>query len=360
MLHSDSIRFTKRQIKTALKNVEGSAKVVNLVYTSDKMPGIKRVKHQNNFTYLINGRKVADKGILLRIKSLAIPPAWENVWICCNENGHLQVTGYDTANRKQYRYHPLWSNVRKQTKFFRMLEFGKQLPDIRNRVKKDLAKQGLSREKVLATIISILDSSYLRIGNEIYTKLHGSYGITTLRDKHVKIEGSRVRFCFIGKKGIRQTATINNKKISNVIKRVRDLPGQHLFSYLDEDKELRKVDSGMVNDYIKEITGGEFTAKDFRTWAGSVAAIKSFYSLGSFKSLVECKRNVNKMYDMVAYDLGNTRNVVKNHYVHPLIVELYESKKLHKFFKGENIVKDTVLRVLKPSEEIMIKILENN
>lgn len=358
MSHLDQIKFTKRQIKKALQNLEDSAKVVNLVYTTDRMPGIKRVFSKGKFKYIIDDTEITDAATLLRIKSLSIPPAWENVWICSDENGHLQVTGYDSLKRKQYRYHPSWSNVRKQTKFFRMLEFGRQLPNMRERINQDLRKQGLPKEKVLATILSILDSVSLRIGNKVYANLNGSYGITTLKDKHVTIKGSKVRFCFIGKKGIRHTATINNKKLSNIIKRVRDLPGQHLFAYLDNVEELKKIDSGMVNDYIKEITGGEFTAKDFRTWSGSVAAIKSFHSLNGFKSASECKRNINKMYDFVATELGNTRNVVKNHYVHPIIVELYENKKLERYFS--NMIIDEYDNGNQFFEAVMIRILEDN
>lgn len=356
----DQGRLTRSQIKKALKDPEGSAEVVNLIYTTDKMPGIRRIMTNGKFFYKINGKKITDTSILLRIKNLAIPPAWENVWICNDENGHLQVTGYDRARRKQYRYHPSWNRVRKQTNFFRMLEFGKQLSCMRERIKEDLNRKGLPKEKVLATIISVLDSAALRIGNRVYAKLHGSYGITTLKDNHVKIDGNKVRFCFVGKKGVRQTATIKNKKLSSIIRRVRDLPGKHLFAYIDQDNELRRVDSGMVNEYIKEITKSNFTAKDFRTWVGSVAALKAFYSLGDYDTVSDCKRKINLMYDFVASDLLNTRSVVRNHYVHPLVVELYETKKLRNFFNSDITNEIYKPNNLKPAEEILINILENN
>lgn len=332
MTTNDNDIISKRQIKAALKNAQRSAAVANLTYTNDTIPGITRERKDGKFEYYYEGKIVKDTETLLRIKSLAIPPAWEKVWISPIDEGHLQATGYDSANRKQYRYHPAWNKIRSHTKYYRMLDFGLRLPLIRDKIERDLNRAGLVKEKVMAAIITILDSAYIRIGNSVYEKLNGSYGLTTLKDKHAKIEGTKISFKFIGKKGIRNNVTIRNRKLANIIKRCRDIPGQHLFAFVNGDGEIRKIDSGMVNEYIKELSETDFTAKDFRTWAGSVSAIKAFEELGLYNTQVEMKRKINMMYDMVALDLGNTRNVCRSHYVNPLIIKLYEEKKLHRYY----------------------------
>ncbi len=357
---SNEIEITKQQLKAALKDGPGSARVAKLIYTNDATAGIQRKRKGEKFVYHFNNKQIKDIEELLRIKSLAIPPAWERVWICPDENGHLQATGYDSAGRKQYRYHALWSKIRSHTKYFRLLDFGLSLSTIRQNIEADLKKPGLVKEKVLAAIIAILDSAYIRIGNSVYEKLNGSYGLTTLKDKHVKIEGSTTRFCFIGKKGIRSTFTIKNRRLSGIIKKCRDIPGQHLFAYYNDEGVIQQIDSGMVNDYIREISSKDFTAKDFRTWAGTVSAIRALKEIGPFTTQTEMKRNINKMYDYVANELGNTRNVCKNHYIHPIVVKLYEENKLHSFIEtGGQDSQNGSIDFLKIEEISLIKILSS-
>jgi DNA topoisomerase I len=357
---SEELEITKRQLRAALKDAPGSAKAANLSYTNDSSTGIQRKRKGEKFIYLFNNKQIKDTEELLRIKSLSIPPAWERVWICPDEKGHLQATGYDSVGRKQYRYHPLWSKIRSHTKYYRLLDFGLSISGIRQNIASDLKKPGLVKEKVLAVIIAILDSTYLRIGNSVYEKLNGSYGLTTLKNKHVKIEGSTIKFRFIGKKGIRSNVSLRNRKISGIIKKCREIPGQQLFGYVNEQGEVQQVDSGMVNEYIREISGNDFTAKDFRTWAGSVSAIRAFNEIGSFRSQTEMKRNINKMYDIVAQELGNTRNICKTHYVHPKIVKLYEESKLDRFSDTElPIAPDNITSLLKSEEISLLKILNS-
>lgn len=351
------ITLTKRQIKAALKDNSKSAQFVNLEYISDSKEGIKREKKGNKFIFTLKGKEIKNKETLLRIKSLSIPPAWTNVWICPSDDGHLQATGYDAAGRKQYRYHPMWSKVRSHTKFYRLLNFGIKLNDIRIRINQDLNLPDNSKNKVLATVVSILDSAYIRIGNSFYEKTNGSYGLTTLKDKHVKLEGSTIKFCFIGKKGITANITLKNKRLARNIKKCRDIPGQHLFAYI-ENGEIKKVDSGMVNNYIQEISGDSYTAKDFRTWAGSTAAIRALIELGPSETDAGSKKKINQMYDVVANELGNTRNVCRKHYVHPIITDLYVKRKLDVYVRINNSYDSKQINELKPEEVILINILQ--
>lgn len=352
--------ISRKQLKDALKNAQLSAEVVNLTYINDSIPGITRKRKGDKFIYYIEDQAVKDTETLIRIKSLAIPPAWKSVWICPMPEGHLQATGIDSANRKQYRYHQLWNKIRSHTKYYRMLDFGLKLPDIREKVETDLNLQGMPREKILATIITILDSAYIRIGNSIYEKINGSYGLTTLKNKHAKIDGYSIQFQFRGKKGIKSNVTIKNRKLVNIIRKCKEIPGQQLFAYINVDGMIKRVDSGMVNEYIREKSGNDFSAKDFRTWAGSVGAIKAFNELGDFASQTEMKRKINQMYDIVATELGNTRNVCKSHYVNPLIIKLYEDGKLIPLIKkfSDNISDANIN--MKPEEVILLSILKKS
>ncbi len=266
------------------------------------------------------------------------------------------MTGYDKANRKQYRYHPLWNIIRSHTKYFRLLEFGLSLSEIRRRIDADLRKQGMSREKVLALVVSVLDNTSLRIGNTTYEKLNGSYGLTTLKNKHVNINGSIVKFCFIGKKGIRNNVTLRSKRLTNIIRKCKEIPGKQLFEYVNEDGSISNVDSGMVNEYLKEITENSFTAKDFRTWAGSVCALRTLLELEPPTSQSDMKRKILQMYDKVALDLGNTRNVCKTHYIHPIVVKKYEENTLkqHYDYQPENENE----AMLKPDELRLLSVLK--
>ncbi|MEO6732330.1 MAG: DNA topoisomerase IB, partial [Ferruginibacter sp.] len=293
---------------------------------------------------------------LQRIRSLVLPPAWEDVWISTLENGHLQATGKDVKNRKQYRYHPSWNQLRNTTKFYRMLELGKVLPTIRKRLQHDLALPGLSKNKVLAVVISLMEKTGIRIGNEFYEKLYGSFGLTTLKDKHVDIRGSTIKFCFRGKKGVEHTISLQSKKLSKLVGHCRDIPGKELFQYIDEEGKRQSIESGMVNEYIREIAEAEFTAKDFRTWCGSVAALNAIREAGPFENEKEAKKKVLEVLDKVSQQLGNTRTVCKKYYVHPALLELYENGKLEKVLEKMD---NTNAGDLQAEEKLFLGILES-
>lgn len=338
-----------------------TAAAVNLIYVTDTEPGIIRTKIKSEFQYLKEGTKVKDQEALQRIKSLVIPPAWENVWICVLPNGHLQATGMDVKNRKQYKYHPLWSSLRNHTKYYRMLEFGKVLPMIRLQLEKDLSLPGLPLKKVLATIVSLMERTSIRIGSNFYEKLYGSFGLTTLKDKHVSFSGTQMKFSFKGKKGVHHDISIKNKKLVAIVQKCKDIPGRELFQYYDENGVRKPVDSGMVNAYIKDISGSDFTAKDFRTWAGTVYALLAFKELGFYETAAEAKRKVVEALDMVAKQLGNTRTVCKKYYVHPVIVTMYEDKSLEQYIGDlEAAEEEKTVTELTREEKLLMKILANH
>lgn len=341
------------------KDYSKAAKMADLVYVNDRDPGIARKKKGENFTYFSGDGIVKDEETLQRIKKLAIPPAWTDVWICTKENGHIQATGYDSKGRKQYRYHPQWEVMRNETKFHRLYEFGKVLPSIRLKIEEDLGKKELSEEKVLATVVSIMERTFIRVGNDDYEKLYGSYGLTTLKDKHVKVSGSTVQFSFKGKKGIYHNITLQNRKLAKLVKTCKEIPGKELFQYFDEVGERRSIDSGMVNRYIKDASGGDFTAKDFRTWAGTLHILQTFCSLESPSCVADCKKNILAALDEVSHKLGNTRTVCKKYYVHPGIIRLYEEQALHKYLKElDAIEKNDNTSDLTSEEKVLMKILK--
>jgi len=333
MVAMADIKLSRRKLKSLVQDTAKSAEAINLVYVSDLDNGIARIKRGKNFIYELNKKPVMDEAILGRIKSLVIPPAWERVWICKEENGHLQATGLDVMGRKQYKYHPLWTQIRNHTKFYHLYEFGKALPDIRRRLTHDLALSGLPLEKVLAVIVSVMQETGIRIGNGAYEKAYGSYGLSTLKDKHVKINGSEVRFVFRGKKGVEQDLKMKSRKLARLVKQCQDIPGKELFQYYDVDGQRHSIDSGMVNTYIKEISGGHFTAKDFRTWTGTVQALLAFKQLGCANTATETKQRIVAALDAVSLQLGNTRTVCKKYYVHPALLEMYECKALEKYIQ---------------------------
>jgi DNA topoisomerase-1 len=354
-----TVKLTRRKIKSIVKDPEKSAKAVNLIYVSDQEEGIKRIRENDVFVYSYQNKKIEDEETLARIKKLALPPAWENVWICVSENGHLQATGIDSKGRKQYKYHSQWCNVRNQTKFYRMYEFGKALPAIRLHLEKDLAKPQLSSEKVLATIVSLMERTPIRVGNSSYEKQYGSFGITTLKDRHVKINGTDMHFKFKGKKGVMHDINIKSRRLANIVKKCRDIPGKELFQYYNENGERCSVDSGMVNDYIKRISGGEFTTKDFRTWAGTVHTFLALKELGTGETKKEIQKSIGTAMEMVSKHLGNTKSICRKYYVHPSLLELYENKDLQSYLKElENIEEDDNKVDLTAEEKIMMKILE--
>ena len=303
-----------------------SAKVAGLRYVYDDQPGITRLRRGKSFRYLTaDGVPVKDAAVLARIRSLVIPPAWNDVWICKDANGHLQCTGRDARGRKQSRYHPKWRTVRDESKYERMLLFGEVLPKIRKRVDGDLALRGLPREKVLAAIVRLLETSYIRVGNEEYAKTNKSYGLTTMRNRHVKVRGSKMQFHFEGKSGVEHTIDLNDTRLARIVKSCSDLPGYELFQYVGEDGMPHTVDSSDVNEYLYEITSQHFTAKDFRTWAGTVLACLMLKEFEAFGSATEAKRNVVQAIKKVAAELGNTPSVCRKAYIHPAVLECYMS-----------------------------------
>ncbi|HYF68051.1 MAG TPA: DNA topoisomerase IB [Ohtaekwangia sp.] len=336
-----------------------TARAVHLRYVKDSIPGIRRIKKGNGYAYYRDAERVVEKKELIRIKSLVIPPAWTNVWICPFSNGHIQATGFDQRNRKQYRYHTRWSEVRNETKFHRLLEFGKVLPKLRCAIEIDLRRKDLSAERVVATVISLMERTYIRVGSEDYEKLYGSYGITTLKDSHVKINGSELQFSFIGKKGKEQKITLRNKRLSRIVKQCRDIPGRELFQYYDAEGNRNTVDSGMVNDYIKTATGDAFTAKDIRTWAGSLNLLRSLCAVGEAISTTQCQRNVVQALNEVSNKLGNTRAVCKKYYVHPGLIRLYEENGLAEYLNALDKIEEPDLRTdLTSDEKILMRILK--
>lgn len=353
-------KLPKKKIKAISKDPEQTALAIDLVYVNDNQPGIHRIKKGKGFTYEFNGKKLNDKAAHQRIKSLVIPPAWENVWICILDNGHLQATGLDLKKRKQYKYHTRWNSLRSHTKYFRLLEFGKALPAMRLQLKKDLSLPGLPVEKVLALVITLMEETNIRIGSNFYEKLYGSFGLTTLKDKHVTINGNHLHFVFKGKKGIEHTITLKNKRLTALVKKCRDIPGKELFQYYDETGTKKPIDSGMVNNYIKKISGADFSAKDFRTWSGTLQAFIAFKELGGFDTEAEKKKKIVEALDIVAGHLGNTRTVCKKYYVHPAIISLYENDSLKEYHEQLSAVKDKeeLKTEVAPEEYVIMKILE--
>ena len=353
--------LSNRKIKSIVKSPEKTAEAVNLVYVSDTDEGITRITKGKKFEYFLRAKKITDDETLLRIKQLVIPPAWQNVWISSLENGHLQATGSDARGRKQYRYHALWNSLRNHTKFYRLYSFGEALPAMRVVLEQDLSLKGLPQSKVLATVVRLMERTNIRIGNGAYEKIYGSYGLTTLKDKHVKISGAKVKFSFKGKKGVYHDINLKSRRLSRIVKHCQEIPGKELFQYVDDEGNAKSVDSGMVNNYIKEISGGDFTAKDFRTWSGTVQALLAFKEIGFSETQSAIKKNVVAALDVVAQLLGNTRTVCKKYYVHPLILSLYESNALDKYLKQLNKLEADDNKMDFTSEEkLLMRILEKN
>jgi len=353
--------LTPAKILKIMKDPVKSAKAVKLIYTTDQeFDGITRKKSGKKFVYFNGEEKVKDKEEISRINQLAIPPAWENVWICALENGHLQATGIDAKKRKQYRYHPMWSKLRNHTKFYRMLQFGYALPKIRLNLEKDLATKNLEKRKVLAVVVSLMERTNIRIGNNIYEKLYGSFGLTTLKDKHVAISGKKIHFSFKGKKGVYHDIDMKNAKLAKAVQNCKDIPGKELFQYYDADGKRHAIESGMVNEYIKEISEEDYTAKDFRTWSGTINALIAFKEIGAAENDKEYKSKVNEALEIVAAELGNTKNVCRKYYVHPLVINLYENNSITKYLNElDEIEIDDGKTGLTREESIVMKILEN-
>lgn len=330
-----------------------TAKSVGLRYAANAANGIFRKKQGDSFIYIDkNKKRIRDKDTIERIKKLVIPPAWENVWISPYENGHLQVTGIDVKGRKQYRYHANWNKIRNQSKFYRLRRFAQALPKIRNQVAKDLNRKGLPFEKVVALAVKLIEMTNIRVGNDAYKKLYGSFGLTTLRDKHVKFEKSKTHFEFVGKKGVRHKVSLESKKLANLVRRCKEIPGQELFQYYDDDGNHHSIGSADVNNYLKAITEEDFTAKDFRCWAGSVNALHQFQESEKPESQNQARHKIVEVLDTVAAQLGNTRTVCKKYYVHPTVITAFEKGTIW------NYKPDDKISELNPEEEALVNLLE--
>jgi len=355
----EELQITAKKMQAASQDGETCAEIAELIYVSNKDEGFLRRQNGKGFIYLYQSKKLTDKKQLERIKKLVIPPAWKDVWICKLPNGHLQATGFDIKGRKQYRYHRMWNSLRNETKFYRMHEFGKAIPKIREQVNKDLSQPVLNERKVLALLLRIMDQTGIRIGNESYEKQNGSYGLTTLKEDHVTIHGNNtIEFVFTGKKGIEHKISLRSKRLARVVEQCLEIPGEELFQYYDSDGSRQHVDSGMLNNYIQEITGENFSAKDFRTWTGTVHALSKLKTFEIPTSKTEIKKCMLEALDHVALQLGNTRAVCKKYYVHPVIFRLFEKASLHKFFKNGST--STAVSHLTTDEGIFMKILEQS
>jgi DNA topoisomerase-1 len=300
------------------------AEEAGLRYVSDEQPGYTRKRKGDDFEYFdTEGKRIRDETRLLRLKRLAVPPAYTDVWICPAPNGHIQATGRDARGRKQYRYHERWRETRDENKYARMVVFGKALPKIRRRVNRDLKRRGLPREKVLATVVQLLERTFIRIGNEEYAKENKSFGLTTMRSHHVEATATKLKFSFRGKSGIKHEVDVTDRRLAKIIRQLQDLPGQEVFQYVDEEGEKRKVTSEDVNEYLRDITGDDFTAKDFRTWAGTVLAAMALNAQDAFENKTQAKKNIKDAITAVAKILGNTPTVCRKCYVHPAVLETY-------------------------------------
>jgi DNA topoisomerase-1 len=349
--HNEFIEITRDSSRTA--------EVVKLIYVTGKEEGIVRLKKGKGFCYRFKNGILKDKKQLERIRKLVLPPAWKNVWICYYENGHLQATGYDTKNRKQYRYHALWNTIRNETKFHRLYEFGKLLPQLRLRVEEDMQAKELSEKKVLATVISLMERTYIRVGNAEYEKKNGSFGLTTLKDKHVKINGSKITFAFKGKRGILHNISLENKRLAKAVKDCRDIPGKELFQYYTATGQTKSIDSSMLNNYIREVTGADFSAKDFRTWAGSLQMLRSLNILENAYTESQRKSNIIAALNEVSQKLGNTRTVCKKYYVHPGIISMYENAMIENYLKELDGIEEPDDKTgLTKDEKVLMKVLK--
>jgi DNA topoisomerase I len=303
-----------------------AARAARLRYVSDEQPGISRQPWGRGFTYYdVDGQRIVETDRRARFESLVIPPAWTEVWICPHENGHIQVTGRDDKGRKVYIYHPRWEALRNETKFNRMLLFGEALPGLRQRIDQDLRRHGTPRDRVMAAAVRLLEQTLIRVGNDEYAQNNDSFGLTTLRQEHVEVNGSNLSFQFRGKSGKMHEVDVRDSRAARVMRSLQELPGQEILQYVDDDGNLRDVTSGDVNDYVREAAGTEFTAKDFRTWGGTVHAVRVLHDLGEADGETAIERNLVQLYKEVAAQLGNTPAVCRDYYVHPCIAGCYRA-----------------------------------
>jgi DNA topoisomerase I len=346
----------KKSVTPLQPEPEESAAEAGLRYVTDGLPGIRRKKAGKSFTYVDPaGKPVRDPAQLKRIRALAIPPAYTEVWICPDPRGHIQATGRDARSRKQYRYHPRWRAVRDETKFTRLLGFAEVLPRMRERVERDLDRPGLPREKVLATVVRLLEWTCIRVGNEEYARSNRSFGLTTLKDQHVEVSGSTIRFEFRGKSGKVHACDVNDRRLARIVRRCLAIPGQELFQYLEEDGNRRSINSEDVNDYIREIAGADFSAKDFRTWTGTMLAAGALRDLGPAGNARDAKTNFLRAVDRVSEQLNNTRAVCRKYYIHPALFEAYSEGSLLSRYERE--LKRARAKGLEKEEAALLAIL---
>jgi DNA topoisomerase-1 len=355
---------SKLHLSHAMTHVPDPAKrhaqLAGLQYVTDQRPGFRRVQAGRGFVYRdVKSTRIRAAVTLKRIKSLVIPPAWTDVWICPDPHGHLQAVGRDAKGRKQYRYHPRWRAVRDETKFNRMIAFGKALPKIRRRVRRDLRPSGLGRDKILAAVVRLLELTAFRVGNDEYAAQNKSYGLTTIRHHHAKVRGATISFNFRGKSGKPQRVDVAHPTLARLVRKCQDLPGQDLFQYVDEAGEVRDVTSGDVNEYLSRITGQDFTAKDFRTWTGTVLAALALREFEPIGSQAKAKRNIVRAIEQVAQRLGNTPTVCKKCYIHPVIFESYLDGALVAALRqtAEREMR-TSLNRLRPEEAAVVTLLQ--
>ena len=339
-----------------LQNPSKAAEIADLIYITEDKLTIKRHRHGKGFFYTEKEKKIQNKKEIERFRSLIIPPAWNDVYIAPISNGHLQVVGMDGKLRKQYKYHPNWNKIRNETKFFKMASFGNVLPEIRKQVAKDLQLPKMTKRKCLALVVSLMEETHIRIGNESYAKSNKSYGLSTLRTKHLNVKKNNLTFNFVGKKGKKHSVSLVNKKLQKLVMQCKEIPGWELFQYYDEDGNHHSIDSGMVNEYIQEISGDLFSAKDFRTWAASSIFLETLSNFEKPNSETEIKRNILEAHDAAAKGLGNTRTVCKKYYVHPAIIDKYETGQLGKYC-SEAFKKNMENEWLTNSEVAMLRII---
>ena len=346
------------EVKALISNPDLAAEKANLQYISEDELCIERRKRGKGYQYLQEGEPLKDEEEVQRIKKLVIPPAWEKVKICPISNGHLQVVGLDAKQRKQYMYHPDWSKLRNLTKFYKMAAFGKMLPKIRARVDEDLDKRGMPQEKVLALVIRLMEETHIRIGNDTYAKKNKSYGLSTLRSRHVKISSGKMKINFVGKRGIEHTVSVSDKKLVKLVNKCEEIPGWEVFKYYDEEGKKRSIDSGMVNQYIQEVSGELFSAKDFRTWSATKIFFEKLKEMEYTQEEKQNKKNIIEAYDTAATALNNTRSVCRSYYVHPYVVQLYETGGIVPYFKKVDR-KRTSKPNLSHTEEVLLEIFND-
>ncbi len=351
--------LSSEDINVILEEPQKAAKLASLTYVSEHHLSIKRKKVGRGFSYYKDEERIKDNKVIDRIKKLVIPPAWTQVNITHLEKGHLQVVGRDEKERKQYIYHPLWSKIKNETKFFKMSAFGKKLPLIRKKVDKDLDLPGMCKQKVLALIIRLMEETHIRIGNDYYAQKNKTYGLSTFRTRHVKTYDDEVKFEFVGKKGKEHSISVQNKKLIKLINQCEEIPGWELFKFYDENGEKHSIDSGMINDYIHDVAGELFSAKDFRTWAASKIFFETLIELGYIEDEKENKKTILTSFDAAASGLGNTRAVCRSYYVHPKIVESYEDGSIVPYF--DKLKKDDKKDYTKLSEteKVMLNLIED-